>query len=388
MSRPLLMIPGPIDVTDEVLAAMSRPVFSHVDPAFITIFGQVLKDTRTIFQVGDDYQPFVVAGSGTLAMDSAVANLVEPGDRVLVIETGYFGRRMADICQRYGGEVDMLVAAPGDTISAEQVAIQLQQADYDLVALTHVDTSTGVVTDAQGIAAAANDAGALIIVDGVCATAAEEMRQQDWGVDVYLTASQKAIGLPPGLALWVVSPSGLAKWRERTTPVGSYYSDWSLWLPIMESYEGLRPSYFATPPVNLVVALHTSLQQILQEGVEEVYTRHRLMSDAVKAGVSAMGMGQVPTAADHAAHTLTCPRFPAGVNAGLLGHVRANGAILAGGLHPMIKTEYFRIGHMGAVSANAILATLGAVETGLRQSGYAVEPGISLAAAQAVLAEH
>ena len=321
MSRPLLMIPGPIDVTDEVLAAMSQPVFSHVDSAFIAIFGQALKDMRAVFQAGDDYQPFVVAGSGTLAMDSAVANLVEPGDRVLVIETGYFGGRMADICQRYGGEVDMLVAAPGDTISAEEVATQLQQADYDLVTVTHVDTSTGVLTDVQGIAAAAKDAGALIIVDGVCATAAEEMRQQDWGVDVYLTASQKAIGVPPGLALWVVSPSGLAKWRERSTPVGSYYSDWGLWLPIMESYEGLRPSYFATPSTNLVVALSVSLQQILQEGMEEVYARHCLMGDAVKAGITAMGLGQVPTAADHAAHTLTCPRFPAGVDASLLGYV-------------------------------------------------------------------
>jgi alanine-glyoxylate transaminase/serine-glyoxylate transaminase/serine-pyruvate transaminase len=177
----------------------------------------------------------------------------------------------------------------------------------------------------------------------------------------------------------------MRRWRSRSAAVGSYYSDWGYWLPIMESYEGLRPSYFATPAVNLVLALSVSLQQILAAGMEAVFARHRLIGDAVKAGVSALGLGQVPTSAAHAAHTLTCPRFPAGVDASLLGRVRANGAILAGGLYPAIKTEYFRIGHMGAVSSNDILATLGALEAGLRQSGYAVEPGIALAAAQAVL---
>ena len=385
MSRPLLMIPGPIEFTDEVMATMALPTPSHVDSAFIATFGQALKDMRAVFLAGGDYQPFVLAGSGTLAMDSAVANLVEPGDRVLVIDTGYFSLRMADICRRYGAEVDLLGVPPGETVSAKQVAAQLQQADYDLVTLTHVDTSTGVLTDAQGIAAVAKDAGSLIIVDGVCATAAEEMRQQDWGVDVYLTASQKAIGVPPGLALLVVSLAGMAKWRDRSTPVGSYYSDWGYWLPIMESYEGLRPSYFGTPAVNLVLALSVSLQQILSEGMEAVFARHRLIGDAVQAGVSALGLGQVPTSAAHAAHTLTCPRYPDGIDASMLGRVRTNGVILAGGLCPTIKTEYFRIGHMGSVSANDILATLGALEAGLRASGYAVEPGIALAAAQAVL---
>lgn len=385
MTRPLLMIPGPIEFTDEVLAAMSQPSPSHVSPEFIAVFGQALKDMRRVFLTGDASQPFLLAGSGTLAMDSAVANLVEPGTRVLVVDTGYFSDRMDSICQRYGAETERLSAAPGDTVSAEQVAAQLQKADYDLVTITHVDTSTGVLTDVQGITAAAKAAGALVIVDGVCATAAEEMRQEAWGVDVYLTASQKAIGVPPGLGLLVASPAAMARWRERSTPVGSYYSDWGYWLPIMEAYESLRPAYFATPAVNLVLALSISLRQILNEGMDAVFARHQQIGDAVKAGVAAMGLGQVPTDAAHAAHTLTCPRYPEGVDAGMLGYVRAAGAILAGGLHPQIKTEYFRIGHMGAVQRNDILATLGAVEAGLRQAGYAVEPGISLAAAQAVL---
>lgn len=385
MTRPLLMIPGPIEFTDEVLAAMSRPTPSHVDPAFIATFGQTLADLRTVFQAGPDYQPFVLAGSGTLAMDSAAANLIEPGDRVLVVNTGYFSERMAAICHRYGAEVAQIDAAPGETIAAGQVAARLQEDDFDLITITHVDTSTGVLTDVRGISAAAREAGALVIVDGVCATAAEEMRQQAWGVDVYLTASQKAIGVPPGLALLVVSPAALDKWRERGTPVGSYYSDWGQWLPIMEAYEGQRASYFATPAVNLVLALAVSVQQLLAEGMDAVFARHRLLSDAVKAGVGALDLGQVPSHPQHAAHTLTCPRYPAGVDAGVLPHIRRAGAILAGGLHPAIKGEYFRIGHMGAVTANDVLATLAAVENGLRAAGYAVEPGVALDAAQAVL---
>jgi alanine-glyoxylate transaminase/serine-glyoxylate transaminase/serine-pyruvate transaminase len=293
---------------------------------------------------------------------------------------------MADIVRRYGGEVGVLSAAPGETVTPEQLRAALAKDVYKLVTITHVDTSTGVLTDVQGLAAAAKDAGALVIVDGVCAAAAEEMRQEAWGVDVYLTASQKAIGTPPGLGLLVASPLALAKWRGRSVPVGSYYSDWGYWLPIMEAYEARRAGYFATPAVNLVMALAVSLRQILDEGMEEVFARHALLSNAVKAGVAAMGLGQVPTDMAHAAHTLTCPRFPEGVDASFLQAVRANGAILAGGLHPAIKREYFRIGHMGAASRSDALIALGAVEAGLRAAGYAVEPGVGLAAAQAVLA--
>lgn len=385
MTRPRLMIPGPIEFAEEVLAAMAQPSPSHVDPGFIGVFGQVLRDLRRVFLAADDYRAFVVAGSGTLAMDSVIANLVEPGDRCLVVETGYFSQRMADICRRYDGVVDVLAAPPGETITPEQLTAHMQKDDYVLVAITHVDTSTGVLTDVPGLTAVAKAAGALVVVDGVCAAAGETMRQHEWGVDVYLMASQKAIGVPPGLALWVASPAAIAKWRARTTPVASYYGDWNLWLPIMEAYEAGRAAYFATPAVNLVLALAVSLRQILEEGLESVFARHVCIGDAFKAGVRALGLAQVPTAMAHAAHTLTCPRYPAGVDASLLGHVRKAGAILAGGLHPAIRNEYFRIGHMGRVSRSDVLTTLGALEAGLRRAGYAVEPGVSLAAAQAVL---
>jgi alanine-glyoxylate transaminase/serine-glyoxylate transaminase/serine-pyruvate transaminase len=380
------MIPGPIEFTDDVMAEMARPTPSHVDPAFIDIFGQALEDLRRVFLAGPDHQPFILAGSGTLAMDSAVANLVEPGDLTLVVDTGYFSQRMADIVRRYGGEVTLLSAPPGETVTPEQLRQALAEDAYELVTITHVDTSTGVLTDVKGLTAAAKEEGALVIVDGVCAAGAEELYQEAWEVDVYLTASQKALGTPPGLALLVASPLAMAKWLGRTHPVGSYYSDWGHWLPIMEAYEARKPSYFGTPAVNLVMALAVSLRQLLDEGMEQVFARHERLSNAIKAGIEALGLDQVPTDPAHAAHTLTCPRYPEGVDASFLKYVREEGAILAGGLHPAIKGEYFRIGHMGAVSRSDVLTALGAVEAGLRRAGYLVEPGVALAAAQAELA--
>jgi alanine-glyoxylate transaminase/serine-glyoxylate transaminase/serine-pyruvate transaminase len=224
-------------------------------------------------------------------------------------------------------------------------------------------------------------------VDGVCSVAGEEMRQEEWGIDLALTASQKAIGVPPGLALMVVGPRAMSSFRQRKTPVGCYYADWTQWLPIMEAYEARKPSYYGTPAVNLIAALNVSLGQILDEGVDARFARHRQLSDAFKAAITALGMKQVPVSADKAATTLTAPYFPEGVDRTVLAHIKAAGAIVAGGLHADIKPWYFRVGHMGVVSASDILSTVGAIEKGLSQVGYEFDPGVGLAAAQAVLLE-
>jgi alanine-glyoxylate transaminase/serine-glyoxylate transaminase/serine-pyruvate transaminase len=333
-----------------------------------------------------DGQPFVVAGSGTLAMDLAGANLVEPGDKALVVNTGYFGDRFGALLERYGARVTHIAApAIGDVPSLEQVEAALQEQRPKLMAVTHVDTSTGVRTDVQSLAALGRRYDALVVVDGVCATAGEELPQQEWGVDVTLTASQKAIGVPPGLALLVAGPRAMDAFRARKTPVGSYYADWNNWLPIMEAYEARNPSYFGTPAVNLIWALNVSLGQILDEGMDARFARHRRISRACKAAISALGLKQVPVRAEVAADTMTAPYFPSNVDRSVLAQIKAAGVILAGGLHPEIKAQYFRIGHMGVVSPSDILATIGAVESGLAQAGYGFDPGVGLAAAQQAL---
>jgi alanine-glyoxylate transaminase/serine-glyoxylate transaminase/serine-pyruvate transaminase len=383
--RKLLMIPGPIEFTPEVQQAMGLATASHVAPNFVDAFGEALERLRLVFQAPNG-QPFVVAGSGTLAMDMAASNLVEPGDRALVVNTGYFGDRFATILQRYGAEVTQVNAvAVGDAPPLEEVEATLEQGEYKLMTITHVDTSTAVAAPVRDLAALGRRYGSLVVVDGVCSVAGEEMRQEAWGIDLALTASQKAIGVPPGLALVVAGPRAMDAFYRRQAPVGSYYADWSQWLPIMEAYEARRASYFGTPPVNLIWALNVSLGQILAEGMDARFARHRRLSEALKAAVEALGMKQVPVAHDRAANTLTAPYYPEGVDATVLGYINEEGVILAGGLHPAIKSQYFRIGHMGAVNSTDILATVGAIERGLRRAGYRFEPGVGLSAAQAVL---
>jgi alanine-glyoxylate transaminase/serine-glyoxylate transaminase/serine-pyruvate transaminase len=384
-NRKLLMIPGPIEFTPEVLRAMGMATTSHVAPDFIQAFGQALERLREVFLCPNG-QPFVVAGSGTLAMDMPAANLIEPGDKALVVNTGYFSDRFAAILERYGAVVTQVKApAIGDAPSLEEVEAALKKGPYKLMTITHVDTSTGVGTDIKSLTALGQEYGALVVVDGVCSVAGEEVRQEAWGIDLALTASQKAIGVPPGLALVVAGPRAMDAFRKRKAPVGNYYADWNEWLPIMEAYEARRPSYFGTPSVNLVWALNVSLGQILEEGMEARFARHRRLSEAFKAAITALGMKQVPVSPDKTATTLTVPYYPQGVDGRLLGHVKETGVILAGGLYPAIKDQYFRIGHMGAVTASDIVATIGAIEKGLAQVGYRFEAGTGLAAAQAVL---
>ena len=380
--RNLLMIPGPVEFSPRVLRAMGMPTTSHVAPNFIECFGETLEKLRQVFACPSG-QPFVVAGSGTLAMDLAAANLVEPGDRVLVVNTGYFGDRFAAMLERYGAAVTQ-VAGPyvGSAPSLEEVDVALGSGDYKMMTITHVDTSTAVAADVKGFTALGRNHGVLVVVDGVCAVAGEEMRQEEWGVDLVLTASQKAVGVPPGLALVVAGPRAMEAYRQRREPVGNFYADWTQWLPIMEAYEARRPGYFGTPPVNLIWALNESLGEILEEGLDARFERHRRLSKALKAGIKALGLSQVPVADGLLANTITAPYYPEGVDASLLGHIKAAGVILAGGLHPEIRTQYFRIGHMGAVTEPDILATLGAVEQGLGRAGYRLEPGAGLSAAQ------
>ncbi len=383
--RSLLMIPGPIEFEPDVLQALGAPTISHVSPEFIEMFGQALEWMREVW-ICPSGQPFVVAGSGMLAMEMAVANLIEPGDKALVLSTGVFGDRYVELLNRYAADVHKIHAPLGATIDLEDVESELEAHSYKLMTVTHVDTSTGVRVNAEAISALAQKHNVLTVLDGVCSVAGEELRQEEWGIDVVLTASQKAIGVPPGLALMVVSPRALSTWKERKTQVANYYADWNNWLPVMEAYEARQPSYFGTPPVNLVCALNISLKKLLEEGMGSRFLRHRKLGDACKAAIHALGLTQVPTDLAHAAVTLTAPYYPAGVTRGdFLPKVNQAGVVLAGGLHPEIKDDYFRIGHMGATSPGDLLATIGAIEAGLLGCSYKFELGTGVATAQCVL---
>lgn len=382
--RDLLMVPGPIEFEPPVLRAMSRPSPSHVSSEFVEVFGEVLEGLRKVF-LADDGQPFVVAGSGTLAMDMAAANLVEPDDKVVVVSTGYFSERFADIFERYGADVTVVRADAGDAPSKDAVEQALDATEPKVMTITQVDTSTGVCSDVEELAALAQEYNALSLVDGVCATAGAEFRQSAWGVDVCATASQKAIGVPPGLALLMLSSKAMETFEARSTEVQNYYADFTNWLPIMQAYEARRPSYFGTPPVNLVLALQASLEILLEEGMEARFRRHRLIARAFQAAMEALGLRQLPSSPALRAPTMSAVYYPEGVDSGLLGKIRDEGVVVAGGLLPQIAGKYFRVGHMGAVSASDILATVGAIGRGLQRSDYEFDLGAGLEAAQRVL---
>jgi len=387
------MIPGPIEVSPTVQAACDGPPSSHVAPELIAAFGEALRSMRQVWGAGADSQPFVVAGSGSLAMEMAVVNLLDPGARVLVVHSGWFSERMAQMALRRGANVRRVVAEAGDAPSPEQVAAALAESGVDVVCLTHVDTSTGVRVDVPGIAAAVRDSGALLIVDGVCATGAEPFAMEALGVDVYLTASQKAVGLPPGLALSVASARALrARGELRTPPPLSL--DWREWQPIHEAYEAGRPAYFATPATPLVRGLAVGLRELLdaregaRTGMRAVWHRHARVGAAMRAAWARLGLELLPRRPELAANTLSALWLPEGVDATLPARIAARGVLVAGGLLPELRTRYFRVGHMGWTTTQPALLeqTVRAVGEALAAAGHPVALPGALATLHASLA--
>ena len=215
-NRKLLMIPGPIEFEPSVLRILGAPTTSHVAPNFIKSFSNSLKYMREVW-LSPKGQPFILAGSGTLAMDMAACNLVSPGDKALVISTGYFGERYATILERYGADVTVLTAGFGETVPLETIEKTLQNGDFKILTFTHVDTSTGIIVAPKPIGALGKKYNVLTILDGVCSVAGESIHQDEWHIDVVLTASQKAIGVPPGLALLMISEKAMQVFKTRKT---------------------------------------------------------------------------------------------------------------------------------------------------------------------------
>jgi alanine-glyoxylate transaminase/serine-glyoxylate transaminase/serine-pyruvate transaminase len=377
--RKLLMIPGPIEFEPEVMTAVGRATTSHVAPDFIESFGHSLEMMRQVW-LAPGGQPFIMAGTGTLAMDMAGSNLVEQGDSVLVLSTGYFGERYAELLKRYGAEVTVLRAPAGHVPGLKAVEEELKKKRYRLMTFTHVDTSTAVRVDPEPLGALGHKYGVITVLDGVCSVAGEVIRQDDWKIDVVFTASQKAVGVPPGLALMVVSERAMERWRERKTPVGNYYSDWHNWLHVMRAYEERRPAYFATPAVNLVYGLEVSLSLILKEGMEARFLRHRQAGQSFREAMRGLGLSMIPMSEEVSANTLSAPYYPEGVKGSdFMRAVASSDVILAGGLLPEIKDKYFRVGHMGSVTQGDLLTTVSAISGALASCGYMYSPHLNAA---------
>ena len=374
--RKLLMIPGPTNVDSLVLRALSKPTLAHTDPQFVETFKEALENLKKVFMT--KHEVFVIAGSGTLALEISIANIIEPGDKILNIVVGYFGDYFVKMSKAHGAATKVLEAPWGKCVKPNQVKEALEEDDYKAVTVTHVDTSTGVINSIKEIGQIVKkNSDAFYIVDTVCSLGGIEVRVDDWNIDACVSGSQKCIGVPPGLALLSANDRVLNLLENRKTPVGFWYGDLKNWLPVMRD-----PSkYFATPAVNMTYALSESLKAILAEGLEQRFMRHHIIAEAFRAALDALNVRLVAER-ECVADTLTAAFYPENVeDTAFRNEMRKNGVVVAATIGP-IKGKGFRVGHMGNVSENDILSTIGAVEQTLTHLGYKFSLGAGLAAAQ------
>lgn len=370
-TRKLLMIPGPSPVARSIQDQMGRETIAFGDPAFVRDFKELLSDLKSLWRT--DGEVFVVAGSGTLAMEMAIANTVRRGDSVLVVSHGYFGDRFVELCERKGIQVDVLRSEWGKIVPLKEIHDALGKKEYHAMTVTHVDTSTGVSAPVAEIGSMMKDfKDTLYIVDGVCATAAEPEYIDESGIDLLLTGSQKAFGVAPGLAIVWAGPRAMERRRELGT-ISEYYADFEKWLPIMHD----PAKYFATPAVNLVWALKESVRIIKEEGLDARHERHVRVGRAVQSALKAVGFRILADPA-HRASTLSAVLYPQGINDAEFRQTLAEeGVQVAGGLGAYAG-KMFRLGHMGNADVHDFAAVLAAIERTLSRCGKKVVWGTAV----------
>jgi aspartate aminotransferase-like enzyme len=357
---------------------MSRPLVDHRGPEFAALLADVTDGARRVYQTEADLLLLTISGTGGL--ESVIANLVSPGDRVLAAICGNFGERFADIAAAYGANVIRLEAEWGQPVDAADLAdVLAAHPEVGLVLLTHNETSTGVTNPLQELAAVARGHGALVAVDGVSSISSIPIQTDAWGIDV-VSSSQKGWMAPPGLALVSVGPRAWERRESARSP--RFYLDWG---PARDfAAKGATPF---TPALSLLYALQEGLRMIQEEGLESVYERHRRIAGAVAAGLEAAGFDLLAAPGVRSA-TVTAALLPAGLaEADLRRLLRERyGVVVAGGQGKMAG-RMIRVGHLGSVSEGDAVQVLWAVEQALERLDVAPSDGRTLAAAGAVLSE-
>lgn len=376
-SERILLGPGPSLISPRVMRALGAPMLSHLDPQFVAIMDDLRDRLSRVFRAPAGSLTFAVSGTGTSGMETAVANLVQPGTRVLSVVTGYFADRLAQICARYGATVTRVEAEWGRAIDPEAVRRALQQSGADVVTIVHAETSTGALNPVRDVAAIAHDANAVVIVDAVTSLGGMPLDVAEWGLDAVYSCSQKCLGAPSGLSPVVFTPHAL----QRRVNCRSFYFDLSL----LEDY-WVRRKYHHTMSASLIYALREALVAVEEEGLEARWARHERHHRALAAGVAALGLSLLPPEGERL-WTLNAIRIPDGADdAAARKHLLQRFNIEVGaGLGPLAG-KIFRVGLMGASSTPALVALcLDAIGDALHAQKAVVSPVAGTAAALASL---
>jgi aspartate aminotransferase-like enzyme len=377
-TKQYLMTAGPTPVPPRVLQVMAEPVLYHRAPAFVEIYERVLAKLPYVFQTENDVLAFAASGSG--AMESAVANLVRPGTPVLACAAGKFGERWIELCEAYGAATVRYEPGWGERLDAAEVDHLLgEHPEIGVVLATLSETSTGVVHDVAALAEAARAHDALLVVDAVSGLGAAELRQDEWGIDVVVAGSQKALMCPPGLAFASVSQRALDLAAQ--APQGRYFFDWGRTAKAQR--KGDSPF---TPPVTLFRGLDVALDMIKDEGLEDVLARHALLARATRAGAAALGL-DVFGDADERSTVVTAIELPDTIDGDKVPGALRRLGITANGGQGQLKGRILRIAHCGYFGAFDILTSLSGLEMVLHELGHEVEHGAGVGAAQRVFLE-
>jgi aspartate aminotransferase-like enzyme len=373
-----LRMPGPAAVPERVRAALALPVISHRGAEFRTILREATQSLRGL--LGTRHDVFLIGASGTGGMEAALVNGLSAGDAVLVVENGQFGERFSSIAAQLPVTLDRLHIPWGQPPNAQAIAARLKEKAYRAVVVIHNESATGVVADLAAIGALVRDTETLLVVDSVSGVGGVEMRMDDWGVDVLVTASQKSLMCPPGLAVIAVSDKAM-RVIEASCGIPRFFFDFRRAKASLDKNE--TPF---TPPVSLILGLREALTMIEEEGAPAVLRRHARLSAALRAGFVALGFPMFP--AGHFSSTVTVGVVPEGLDGStIVRHMYANYRTVIASQRTKLDNRVIRIGTMGFVGPEDILADLHYLERTLRDLGRAPRTGAGVEAANAVLAE-